>query len=207
MDALRLGSRVKARRLELRLARTDLKALGGPSGDTVRRIEEAVVAPASIRRATLEGLDIALGWRQGSCQEILAGQQPVTTNDYTTTTIAQQALSGIDKELRVVPGWMVTNLAALVSELMILTRVDQVNIRQITETVSRTHTLATDMLALAAAAERNPAELAQLIGVVESARNTRTDHTDTVNYGSRNDAAQSSGDVARLSRSTSVPQC
>ena len=67
----RLAAAVRRRRLQLGLAQGDLIRLGGPSEQTVRKIEQAHAGP--YRRQTVGSLETILGWAPGTVGRVLAG--------------------------------------------------------------------------------------------------------------------------------------
>jgi hypothetical protein len=58
---------------QLRWTREDLAAAGGPAPSTLRYARRR---GGGLTRRTLARLDFALGWQEGSAQNILAGQNP-----------------------------------------------------------------------------------------------------------------------------------
>lgn len=81
-DYAALGSAVKARRGELgNLSQGGVAERGGPSELTVRKIEQARNGP--YRPQTLDALDVALGWKPGTCAAILDGTAGDDPTDWT----------------------------------------------------------------------------------------------------------------------------
>lgn len=66
-----LGTAVRQRRTVLRLRQSDLESHGGPSGGTVKNIEQAARERYSPR--TFAQLEQALDWKPGTVETILAG--------------------------------------------------------------------------------------------------------------------------------------
>lgn len=159
MDTGRAVQYISARMFELGLGTRDLKPLGGPSEDTVRRFLRGDI-PQSVQAATLQKFDVALGWRRGSLREILFSDgEPTPSNDYDSAREAS-AEAGVDmSRWCVIPQWMVRDNAAMLSELSLLTR-DEAG--PIAEGIRRAHTLAADMLAIMYAGGRSPEEVATL---------------------------------------------
>ena len=58
---------------QLRWTREDLAAAGGPAPSTLRKAGQR---GGGLTRRTLARLDFAVGWEQGSSQNILAGRNP-----------------------------------------------------------------------------------------------------------------------------------
>ncbi|MFF2551859.1 hypothetical protein ACFVUS_12715 [Nocardia sp. NPDC058058] len=166
---LRLGTLVRQRRRKLELRQKDLRPLGGPSAETVRLIENGTWTVNNPQDDTLDGLDVALGWRIGSCRSILAGGEPMEA-DSIAARAATEALEGwassqaLEAGWCAVPRWMVSDLVAVASELSLQTRGMG---NEVGETATRIHTLASDILALVMASERSPAELAKLLKRLE----------------------------------------
>lgn len=152
----RFGALVRKRRRELGLRQIDLKGLGGPSWDTVRKIEGNKWDVEEPQSDTLRGLDIALDWRVGSSEAVLSGGEPAIAD----VEAARRAMSEAGEGWVALPGWMLTELVSEVSRLSLLTRDNE---SPISESISRTHTLASDMLALVMAAERKPEDLPALL--------------------------------------------
>lgn len=67
-----LAKAVQTRRAELDLRQDDLLSRGGPSGGTVRNIEQVARNGYSVR--TFVMLEQALGWPRGTVDDILAGR-------------------------------------------------------------------------------------------------------------------------------------
>ncbi len=164
MDTNRAVEFIQCRMTELRLGPRDLKPLGGPSEDTARRFLRGDIPPGA-QSATLQKFDIALGWKLGSLREILffAGE-PTLNNDYGTARGVAEELGPNLKEWCVIQRWMIQDLAVMVAELVVLTK-DTVG--PITESVTRTHTLVTDMVAMMGAGGRSPEELARMAEILE----------------------------------------
>jgi len=58
---------------QLRWTREDLAAAGGPAASTLRKASRR---DGGLTRRTLARLDFAVGWQEGSSQNILAGRSP-----------------------------------------------------------------------------------------------------------------------------------
>ncbi|MFE7485559.1 helix-turn-helix domain-containing protein [Streptomyces sp. NPDC057552] len=76
-DLTRLAQAVKARRLQLGLARTKAADDAGMSKDTWKRVEEG----KPVRSMNYAKIDHALGWATGSCEVIAAGGNPIRADD------------------------------------------------------------------------------------------------------------------------------
>src|ERR1700729_2113204 len=74
LDWHRLAAAVTARRNELRMSQSDVRAIGGPSTPTLGKIESAHVK--SIKPFTKIALEDALRWTRGSVDAILASGIP-----------------------------------------------------------------------------------------------------------------------------------
>lgn len=70
MDPKR-GETIRNRRVFLRLSQADVTAAGGPSEQTVRKIEHG--QPGPYRAASMVALDRILRWKPGTVQTILDG--------------------------------------------------------------------------------------------------------------------------------------
>lgn len=70
----RLGQAVRARRKHLGLAQVDVSAAGGPSDETLRRLERG--EPGPYMRRTLASLERVLRWKPGATEAISAGEDP-----------------------------------------------------------------------------------------------------------------------------------
>lgn len=68
----RLGALVASRRAELRLPRRPAARLAGISNTTWTKVE----AGEPVRDVTYAGVETALQWRHGSCNDVLAGGDP-----------------------------------------------------------------------------------------------------------------------------------
>lgn len=77
-DWRRLGEQVLRRREELGLTQPEVQAAGGPSTAAMRIIEKGT--QQSYRGSTLRALERALGWRNGSVDDILAGGNATLTH-------------------------------------------------------------------------------------------------------------------------------
>lgn len=73
----RLGDKVRARRAELNLTQIDVWRRGGPSNSTITEIESGEGSPTA---PTLQKLDLALGWPQGTAVRHLLGERMVRTH-------------------------------------------------------------------------------------------------------------------------------
>lgn len=72
----RLATKVRERRLELRIGIAAAATSAGMSKDTWRRVEEG----ARVRETSYAKIDSALGWASGSCQGVLDGAgEPIET--------------------------------------------------------------------------------------------------------------------------------
>ena len=78
-DQERLAVLVQKRRTELRLGVEPAAKLGGISKDTWKRVE----AGQKVWDRTYGAIEAALQWAPGSCQRILAGDDPVTNEPLT----------------------------------------------------------------------------------------------------------------------------
>lgn len=76
-DLDRLAAVVKARRLELGLARNKTAQAIGISKDTWQRVEDG----KPVREMNYAKIDPALGWAVGSCTAILDGGEPVVAEE------------------------------------------------------------------------------------------------------------------------------
>lgn len=74
-DLERLAVLVQKRRTELRLGVEPAAKLGGISKDTWKRVE----AGQRVWDRTYGGVETALQWAAGSCQRILSGEDPITS--------------------------------------------------------------------------------------------------------------------------------
>ena len=115
-ESRRLAQAVQRRRRQLGLAQGDLTALGGPSEQTVRKIEQGQEGP--YRRQTLDGLDRALGWKRGTTRGLLAG---AVTGDPQTWLDAPTAVAHNVHCLR--PASPVADIAAAQSDIDAVTSV------------------------------------------------------------------------------------
>lgn len=70
----RLGQVIRARRKALGLAQVDVTAAGGPSDETLRRLEHG--EPGPYMRRTLAALERVLKWSPGAVKGVLAGDDP-----------------------------------------------------------------------------------------------------------------------------------
>lgn len=70
----RLGAAVVGRRRSLGLSQAELRQAGGPSTDTLRKIEGGLAAQCDPR--TLRKLETALHWEPGSVAAVLDGGDP-----------------------------------------------------------------------------------------------------------------------------------
>ncbi|MHC9291992.1 helix-turn-helix domain-containing protein [Mycobacterium sp. LTG2003] len=86
LDWERLGRFVRAARGPR--AQADIAANGGPSDETISKIEQGRWRPTRSVQKTLEKLEIGLGWAPGSANTVLAGGEP--TELHTTNQSASQ---------------------------------------------------------------------------------------------------------------------
>lgn len=76
MTAEDLARYVRDRRAALEMSQADIAAVGGPSTETMRLVENA--RRPTYGNATLNRLDKALNWEPGSARRaLLAGQPPI----------------------------------------------------------------------------------------------------------------------------------
>lgn len=92
-DLARLARYVKARRLELGLARKLAAARAGMSKDTWRRVEEG----EPVREMSYAKMDPVLGWASGSTAGVLGGGEPVATRAAETSGAEISELSSTDR--------------------------------------------------------------------------------------------------------------
>lgn len=88
----RLGSLVASRRAELRLPMKPAARLAGISNTTWKKVE--VGEP--VRDVTYAGVETALQWRHGSCNDVLAGGDPTPLPPASEEPAAEPRL--IDRE-------------------------------------------------------------------------------------------------------------
>lgn len=77
-DLERLAKLVRERRLELELGIEPAAKLAGISKDTWKRVENS----RPVRATTYSAMDRALQWATGSCQRIIAGEDPVPSTAF-----------------------------------------------------------------------------------------------------------------------------
>lgn len=79
-DLPRLARAVKQRRLALYPARLKAAQQADISKDTWKRVEEAL----PVRPGTYAAIEVALRWAPGSCEDVLAGGDPVLVEPSTS---------------------------------------------------------------------------------------------------------------------------
>lgn len=82
LDWERLGRFVRAARGPR--AQADIAANGGPSDETISKIEQGRWRPTRSVQKTLDKLEAGLGWAPGSANSILAGGEPLELQSATT---------------------------------------------------------------------------------------------------------------------------
>jgi DNA-binding XRE family transcriptional regulator len=115
-DLARLAKHVKARRLELGLARRRAAELAGMSKDTWQRIEEE---DPGVRAMSYAKVDPVLGWAPGSCQAILAGREAVPTKPSESTPgvdISQPPTRDLNAARNVIQLAMIATTSGLTAE-------------------------------------------------------------------------------------------
>lgn len=102
----RLAEAVKSRRDELRLTQTDVAVAGEISVDRVRAVE-TLRGHEQLRRKTMRGLAIGLGWTPESVEVILAGGDPTPAHSLAPPTadiVYPQIRLGPSRQDR--PAWL-----------------------------------------------------------------------------------------------------
>ncbi|MBU8824175.1 hypothetical protein [Mycolicibacterium goodii] len=89
LDWERLGRFVRAARGAR--AQADIAANGGPSDETLSKIEQGRWRPTRSVQKTLEKLELGLGWAPGSANAVLAGGEPTHLHADETQAAASQA--------------------------------------------------------------------------------------------------------------------
>lgn len=87
LDWDRLGRIVRAARGPR--AQADIAASGGPSDETISKIEQGRWRPTRSVQKTLEKLEVGLGWAPGSANAVLTGGDPIPLGDETADHLRQ----------------------------------------------------------------------------------------------------------------------